>query len=66
MKSPIRGHGIKALKEKLGLPIVHVTYDLGEVLYLGDQVMPIIRGRGKPEPLERQLEEGMEERFSHL
>ena len=36
---------LKALKERLSIPIVHVTHDLSEALFLGDDILPIVRGR---------------------
>lgn len=36
---------LKALKEKLSIPIIHVTHDLSEALYLGDDILPVVRGR---------------------
>ncbi len=52
---------IKSLKEELSLPIIHVTHDLDEALFLGDEVLPIVRGRVSPEWLDRQLNEMKEE-----
>jgi molybdate transport system ATP-binding protein len=52
---------MKTLKDKLGLPIVHVTHDLGEAMYLGDEVLPIVQGRIMPGWLEQQLREAREE-----
>jgi ABC-type proline/glycine betaine transport system ATPase subunit len=52
---------MKALKEELSLPIIHVTHDLDEALYLGDEVLPIVEGRVSPEWLDRQLKEMKEE-----
>jgi molybdate transport system ATP-binding protein len=36
---------LKALKEKLSIPIIHVTHDLSEALFLGDDILPVVRGR---------------------
>jgi molybdate transport system ATP-binding protein len=36
---------IKALKTELGIPIIHVTHDIREALYLGDEVIPIVQGK---------------------
>lgn len=46
-----------ALKGTLRIPIVHVTHDLREALFLGDGVLSIVQGRVVPGWLERQLEE---------
>ena len=36
---------LKSLKEKLSIPIIHVTHDLSEALFLGDDILPVVRGR---------------------
>lgn len=48
---------IKSLKEKLSLPMIHVTHDLSEALLLGDDILPIVRGKIRPKWLNRQLAE---------
>jgi molybdate transport system ATP-binding protein len=48
---------LKALKVELSLPIIHVTHDLDEALYLGDEVLPLVEGVLTPHWLERLLEE---------
>ena len=48
---------LKSLKEKLSLPMIHVTHDLSEALLLGDDILPIVRGKITPEWLNRQLAE---------
>jgi molybdate transport system ATP-binding protein len=48
---------IKALKHGLSLPIIHVTHDLDEAVYLGDEVLPLVEGVLSPRWLERLLEE---------
>jgi ABC-type proline/glycine betaine transport system ATPase subunit len=40
----------------------HVTHDLQEALFLGDDILPIVRGKVTPGRLNRQLEEISEER----
>ena len=52
---------LKALKREMPLPIIHVTHDLGETMFLGDQVVPIVHGAIAPGWLERQLEEARAE-----
>ncbi len=36
---------LKALKGRLGLPIIHVTHDLEEARFLADAVLPLEKGR---------------------
>jgi len=36
---------LKTLKTELGIPIIHVTHDIREALYLGDEVLPIVQGK---------------------
>jgi len=36
---------LKSLKSKLGIPIVHVTHDIREALFLADEILPVVRGR---------------------
>ena len=57
---------LKALKREMPLPIIHVTHDLGEAMYLGDEVVPIVRGAVAPEWLERQLAEARAEEAGTL
>ena len=52
---------LKALKREMPLPIIHVTHDLGEAMFLGDEVVPIVHGAIAPEWLERQLAEARAE-----
>ena len=52
---------LKALKEKLSIPIIHVTHDLNEALYLGDEVLPMVKGRLDHDWLDDRLEEMMED-----
>lgn len=36
---------LKSLKNELEIPIIHVTHDIREALYLGDEVLPIVQGK---------------------
>jgi len=36
---------LKRLKEKLSIPFVYVTHDIGEALFLADEILPIVDGR---------------------
>jgi molybdate transport system ATP-binding protein len=36
---------LRSLKAELALPIIHVTHDLQEALFLADELLPLVRGR---------------------
>jgi molybdate transport system ATP-binding protein len=36
---------VKSLKHELGIPIIHVTHDIREALFLADDVFPVVQGR---------------------
>ncbi len=36
---------LQKLKRELSIPIIHVTHDISEALYLGDDVLPMVNGR---------------------
>jgi molybdate transport system ATP-binding protein len=36
---------LKALKKELDFPILYVTHDIGEALFLADEILPIVDGR---------------------
>jgi molybdate transport system ATP-binding protein len=36
---------IKALKKELHIPIIHVTHDIREALFLADDILPVVQGR---------------------
>jgi molybdate transport system ATP-binding protein len=36
---------VKALKHELNIPIIHVTHDIREALFLADEILPIVQGR---------------------
>jgi molybdate transport system ATP-binding protein len=52
---------LKALKEDLSIPMVHVTHDLTEALFLGDHILPIVEGKPDPSWLRRQVDLAREE-----
>ena len=33
------------MKGELGIPIIHVTHDIREALFLGDEIVPVVQGR---------------------
>ena len=57
---------LKALKEKLSIPIIHVTHDLNEALYLGDEVLPMVKGKLDSDWLDDRLVEMMEDEVGLL
>ena len=36
---------IKNLKGRLSCPVVYVTHDINEALYLADEIMPLVEGK---------------------
>ena len=36
---------VRKLKRELSIPVIHVTHDIAEALYLGDDVLPMVSGR---------------------
>ena len=36
---------LKSLKAELAIPMIHVTHDLQEALFLADEVLPVVRGK---------------------
>ena len=56
---------LKTLKNEVSLPMIHVTHDLQEALFLGDEILPIVRGKVTPGWLDRQLEETSEDVIYH-
>eukprot|EP00831_Metopus_contortus_P002895 TRINITY_DN11081_c0_g3_i1.p2 TRINITY_DN11081_c0_g3~~TRINITY_DN11081_c0_g3_i1.p2 ORF type:complete len:253 (+),score=47.02 TRINITY_DN11081_c0_g3_i1:308-1066(+) len=45
---------LKELKNELNIPIIHVTHDLEEAVYLGDTIMAVENGLNAPDWLQRQ------------
>ena len=52
---------LKALKKDLAFPVVYVTHDLAEALFLGDNIVPIVNGKHEPAWLSNQLEDVMDD-----
>jgi len=52
---------LKMLKKELSFPTVYVTHDLTEALFLGDKVLPLVRGKIVPRWLQDQVENVMED-----
>jgi molybdate transport system ATP-binding protein len=36
---------VAGLKSELGIPIIHVTHDIKEALFLGDEIVPVVQGK---------------------
>jgi ABC-type proline/glycine betaine transport system ATPase subunit len=36
---------IRGMKHELNIPIIHVTHDIREALFLADEILPIVNGR---------------------
>jgi molybdate transport system ATP-binding protein len=36
---------VKCLKDELGIPILYITHDISEALYLADDIIPLVEGR---------------------
>jgi molybdate transport system ATP-binding protein len=39
---------MKVIKNELSIPIVHVTHDIREALFLADDIVPVVEGRVEP------------------
>jgi molybdate transport system ATP-binding protein len=46
---------LKSLKERLDFPILYVTHDIGEALFLADEILPIVDGRIDREWMQRTI-----------
>jgi molybdate transport system ATP-binding protein len=46
---------LRRMKEELSIPIVYVTHDLNEALYLADDIIPLVEGRVDREWLQRSI-----------
>ena len=46
---------LKSLKKKLDFPVLYVTHDIGEALFLADEILPIVDGRIDRAWLERAI-----------
>ncbi|MBN2438950.1 MAG: ATP-binding cassette domain-containing protein [Deltaproteobacteria bacterium] len=46
---------LKSLKKRLDFPILYVTHDIGEALFLADEILPIVDGRIDREWMERTI-----------
>ena len=46
---------LRNLKEELRIPVIYVTHDVNEALYLADDLLPIVEGRVDREWMQRSL-----------
>jgi molybdate transport system ATP-binding protein len=46
---------LRQMKEELSIPIVYVTHDVNEALYLADDIVPLVEGRVDREWLQRSI-----------
>ena len=53
--------GLKNIKKDLDIPIIHVTHDLSEALFLGDAILPVVRGKVAEEWLRKHVKEVLED-----
>jgi molybdate transport system ATP-binding protein len=53
-----------SLKESLNIPIVHVTHDLHEALFLGDEILSLVNGRIRSDWLQDRLEDLAEDELA--
>jgi molybdate transport system ATP-binding protein len=47
---------LRQMKEELSIPIVYVTHDVNEALYLADEIIPLVEGRVDREWMQRSIE----------
>ena len=57
---------LKSLNKEFSLTMIHVTHDLTEALFLGDNIFPIVMGKITPEWLPQQIAEAKEEDVRRL
>ena len=48
--------GLKSIKKDLNIPILHVTHDLSEALFLEDAILPIVEGKFAEQWLQKHAE----------
>jgi molybdate transport system ATP-binding protein len=46
---------LKSLKKQLDFPILYVTHDIGEALFLADEILPVVEGRIDREWMQRTI-----------
>ncbi len=56
--------GLQGIKKDLAIPIIHVTHDLSEALFLGDKILPIVKGNVDRGWLQRHVEEVLKDDIS--
>jgi len=53
---------LKELNQRMSLPMVHVTHDLTEALFLGNDILSIVNGRKDPCWFRNQLKQVLDDR----
>ncbi len=46
---------LKKLKERISFPIIYVTHDINEALFLGDEILPVVNGRADGDWIHRAI-----------
>jgi len=46
---------VKALKESLSIPIIYVTHDISEALFLADDILPVVEGKVSDDWLQQTI-----------
>jgi molybdate transport system ATP-binding protein len=46
---------LRKMKEELGIPMIYITHDVNEALYLADEMIPIVAGRVDREWMQRSV-----------
>lgn len=57
---------LAAVRDRFGVPIVHVTHDLAEAAWLGDAIVALNAGRPDPDWFDRQLDVHLREQQALL
>lgn len=53
---------LKDLKKELSFPVIYVTHDINEALYLADDIIPVVEGREDREWMQRAISRGPSKR----
>jgi molybdate transport system ATP-binding protein len=46
---------LKSLKDKMSFPIIYVTHDITEALYLADELLPVVEGKMDNQWLQKMI-----------
>ena len=55
--------GLRNIKKDLDIPIIHVTHDLSEALFLEDAILPIVEGQVTEEWLQKHAEAFLDDKI---